>query len=136
MDLLNENKKNEEIRSSNEIRVRINLPREKVFEYTLEPKNTPEWVIDAVEMETDTAQIGIATRYSNEYICREVSDYEKNVFIELTDLDGNYSCSYSFRKVDEETTELTFFESHSDGSDLEYPLDKKSFERLKEILEA
>lgn len=135
MDLLNENKKFEEAKSSNEIRVRINAPREKVFEYTLEPKNTPEWVEDAVEMQTSTEQIGIGTIYSNEYIGREVTDYEKNVFLELADMDGNYSCSYSFRKIDEENTELIFFESSNDGLELEFPIEKRFFEKLKEILE-
>lgn len=120
---------------SNEIRVTINAPREKVFEYTLEPKNTPEWVEGAIEMQTDTEQIGIGTKYSNEYLTREVTDYEKNLFLELTDLDGNYSCSYSFRKIDEENTELIFFESCTDGSELEFSIEKRFFEKLKEILE-
>jgi len=121
--------------TTNEIRVTINRSQQEVFEYTVEPKNTKHWVKDSIEMKTDTDQINIGTKYSNEFITREVTDYERNKFIELTDIDGIYSCSYSFRKIDENSTELTFFESNSGASELEYPLEQRYFEKLKEILE-
>lgn len=120
---------------TNEIRIIINAPQEKVFEYTLDPKNTKYWVENSIEMTTDTDQINIRTKYSNEFITREVTDYERDKFLELTDVDGIYSCSYTFRKIDSEVTELIFFESNSDGSDIEYPIEQSNFEKLKEILE-
>ena len=86
-------------------------------------------------MKTDTNQINLGTIYSNEFIKREVTDYDRNRFIELSDLDGTYSCSYSFKKLEDESTELIFFESHDDGSELEYPIDQESFERLREVIE-
>lgn len=119
----------------NELRITIKAPPEIVFEYTLEPKNTPLWVEEAIEMKTDTNQINLGTKYSNEFIIREVIDYDHNKFIELADVDGVYSCSYSFRKIDEGNTELVFFESNSDGSELEYPIEADCFKKLKEILE-
>jgi len=120
---------------TNEIRIEIVAPCQNVFEYTIEPKNTKHWVEGSIEMKTDTDQINVGTKYSNEFITRDVSDYERDKFIELTDLDGNYSCSYSFRKIDEDTTELVFFESHADGSELEYPIGDECFAKLKELLE-
>ncbi|MCI5051120.1 MAG: hypothetical protein MRY57_02335 [Candidatus Pacebacteria bacterium] len=120
---------------TNEIRVIINAPTEDIFEFTLEPKNTKHWVEGAVEMTTDTEQIGIGTKYSNEYITREVIDYDRDKFLELKDVNGPYICSYSFRKIDDETTELIFFESHEDGTELEYPLEEIHFKKLKELLE-
>lgn len=119
----------------NEIRVIINSPQEKVFEYTIEPKNTKHWVEDSIEMKTDTEQINLGTKYSNEFITREVVDYDRDKFIELSDIDGIYTCSYSFRKLDDDSTELIFFESNDDGSELEYPLEKESFKKLRKILE-
>jgi membrane peptidoglycan carboxypeptidase len=118
-----------------QIRVTINIPHEKLFEYVIEPKNTKFWVSGSIEMTTDTDQINTGTRYSNEFITREVTDYERNKFIELIDDDGNYSCSYTFRKIDDECTELIYFESNADGEDLEYPLELKYFEKLRELLE-
>jgi len=120
---------------TNEIRITIDAPAEQIFEYTLEPKNTKHWVEGSIEMTTNTDQINLGTKYSNEYITREVTDYDRDKFIELTDTGGAYSCSYSFRKINENSTELIFFESMSDGSELEYPIGKESFEKLKEIIE-
>lgn len=119
----------------NEIRITIIAPISEVFEFTLEPQNTKQWVTDSVEMKTDTNQINLGTKYINKFITREVTDYDCNRFIELSDIDGSYVCSYSFRKIDDEATEIIFFESHDDGSELEYPLDQKNFEKLKELLE-
>lgn len=119
----------------NEIRITIKAPPEIVFRYTLEPKNTKHWVEDSLEMITDTEQIGLGTKYSNQYITREVTDYQRDSFLELTDIDGEYSCSYSFRKIDDDSTELIFFESNSDGSELEYPIEADCFKKLKETLE-
>lgn len=120
---------------TNEIRIVINSPFETVFEYTIEPKNTKNWVEGSIEMKTDTEQINIGTQYSNEFITREVTDYERDKFIELADVDGVYKCSYTFRKIDENSTELIFFESHDDGSEPEYQLEKQHFQKLKELLE-
>lgn len=119
----------------NEIRIIIEQPQQDVFEYVVEPKNTKHWVKDSIEMKTDTKQINIGTKYSNEFITREVTDYDRDKFIELTDVDQNYSCSYSFRKIHNNSTELIYFESNSDGTELEYPLEYSCFERLKELLE-
>lgn len=120
---------------ANEVRIVINRPQKEVFEFTLEPKNTPLWVHDAIEMQTDTMQINIGTKYSNEFITREVTDYDRDKFLELHDVEGTYSCSYSFRKIDEDTTELVFFESHDNASELEFPIEEKYFQKLKEVLE-
>lgn len=120
---------------TNEIRITIKAPPEIIFEYVLEPKNTKHWVEGSIEMKTDTEQINLGTKYSNEFITREVMDYDRNKFIELADVDGVYSCSYSFRKKDEDSTELIFFESHDDESELEYPIEVDCFQKLKEMLE-
>jgi uncharacterized protein YndB with AHSA1/START domain len=119
----------------NEIRIIIDAPQEKVFEYTLEPKNTQFWVEESIPMETDTKQINVGTKYSNKHITRKVTDYERDKFIELTDIDGIYSCSYSFKKIENNKTELIFFESNSNGSEVEYPIDAGCFKKLKEIIE-
>jgi len=120
---------------TNEIRIAINVPVQEVFEYTLDPKNTPQWVPDCIEMHTDTEQIGVGTKYINEHVAREVTDYAQNQFLELSDVDGVYVCSYSFRKIDEGSTELIFFELNEDGSKLEPPMEERFFQNLKKVLE-
>ncbi|MFT6829497.1 MAG: hypothetical protein ACJAV6_000327 [Candidatus Paceibacteria bacterium] len=120
---------------TNQIRVEIMAPQEDVFKFAIEPKNTKHWVSGSVEMKTNTEQINVGTKYSNEFITREVTDYDRDKFIELTDSDGPYSCSYSFRKIDDNSTELIYFECNNDESELESPLEVECFEKLKELLE-
>lgn len=120
---------------TNEIRIIINTPRKKVFEFTVEPKNTHLWIESSGEKTIDTKQIGLGTKYSSSYGVLEVTDYEKDVFFELTDEVKGYQCSYSYRKIDDTSTELVYFEAMFDGSDISDPLEVRYFEQLKEILE-
>lgn len=120
---------------TNEIRIIIDAPANDIFEFVLEPKNTPTWIEGAGEETVNTDQIGLGTVYSNDIGKWVVTDYEKGKFFELSDTSIHYSCSYSFRKINEICTELVYFESHSDGSNLENPMEEKNFKKLKEILE-
>ena len=135
--LNNENKvqNKEVVISSNEIHIIINKSQSEVFEYMLEPKNTPKW-IDFIKSETiDTEQIDVGTIYTNDFGTLTVTDYERNVYFELTDQDEKYQCSYSFKKIDDDTTEVIYFEAMLDGSELVEPFDAKYFEVLKELIE-
>ena len=120
---------------TNEIRIEISVAQDELFEFTVEPLNTPKWIEGAGKGTVDTEQIGLGTIYTNSIGQWEVTDYERNVFFELTDKATGYSCSYSYRKIDENTTELVYFESMEDGSDLIAPMEEKHFQKLKELLE-
>ena len=120
---------------TNEIRITIESPPEKVFEYTIEPKNTPLW-IDSARIETvDTEQINLGTNYINNYGVLTVTDYDRNKFFELINQKTGYVCSYSYRKVNDNETELIYFEYMQDESKLADPMKQESFHKLKEILE-
>ena len=120
---------------TNEIRIEIERPIKDVFEYTLEPQNKSIWCSIITEESVDTEQIGITSIYRNNLGSFKVSDYERNIFLELMSLDEKFQCSYSFRKIDDNTTELIYFEAMLDGSDLTEAMDKKYFKKLKELLE-
>ena len=120
---------------TNEIRIEIKAARKKVFEFTVEPKNKTKWMTTIDSEICNTEQISIGSLYTNNNGTYEVSDYEKDVFFELTHKETGYICSYSYHKVDENTTELVYFESMDDGSDLTEPMERKHFEKLKELLE-
>jgi len=120
---------------TNEIRIEIERPIKDVFEYTLEPQNKSIWCSIITEESVDTEQIGITSIYINNLGSFKVSDYERNIFLELMSLDEKFQCSYSFRKIDDNTTELIYFEAMLDGSDLTEAMDKKYFKKLKELLE-
>ena len=120
---------------TNEIRIRIQKPRDEVFEYTLEPNNRHLWCRNIEHEEVDTEQIGIGTKYTNNFGVLTVTDYERNVYFELTEESTQYQCSYSFRNIDDTETEIIYFESMLEGSDLIEPFDEDYFEVLKDILE-
>ncbi len=120
---------------SNEIRITINKPSKKVFEFVLEPNNTHLWCKDIKQETIDTEQIGLNTIYINNFGKLRVTDYERNVYFELSEIDTEYQCSYSFKKIDENTTELIYFEGMLDGSELSDVMDFEDFEKLKELLE-
>jgi len=118
-----------------EIRLVIEAPTDEVFEYVVEPMNTPKWIDDVSKETINTKQIGLGTLYSNEHRTLEVTDYERDVFFEMTNKKTGYQCSYSFRKMDETKTELIYFEAMNKGSALPGPMNEKSFKKLQELLE-
>jgi len=93
---------------TNEIRIEIERPIKDVFEYTLEPQNKSIWCSIITEESVDTEQIGITSIYRNNLGSFKVSDYERNIFLELMSLDEKIQGSYSFRKRDDNTTELKY----------------------------
>lgn len=115
--------------TTNEIRIVIDASPEELFEFTVEPKNTPQWIQGAEEKTVNTDQIGLGTIYGS---C-EVTDYERNKFFELTNTTTGYICSYTYRKQEDDSTEITYFEYMQDGSELSEPMKRKHFEKLKEI---
>jgi len=118
-----------------EIRIVINVSQDKLFEFTIEPKNTSKW-IDKAGIETvDTEQIGLGTKYVNNYGVLTVTDYDRGIFFELTNEGTQYQCSYSHRKIDEKITELTYFECMLDGSLLIEPVNINRFKKLKNLME-
>ena len=119
---------------TNQIRIIIDAPAQSVFEFTVEPQNTPKWIDGVDDEQVNTDQIDLGTIYSNSYGDLEVTDYERNKFFELTNQETGYVCSYSYRAVDEEQTELTYFEYMTDGSELDEPMDEKNFETLQALL--
>lgn len=118
-----------------EIRIEIVAAHRTVFEFTLEPGNTPKWVTGVSKETVDTEQIGLGTIYSNEYRKLRVTDYERDFFFELSDEETGYQCSYTFHKIDDEHTELVYFECMQDGSELAEPMKQEYFETLKALLE-
>lgn len=118
---------------TNEMRIVIPASSQEVFEFTIEPNNTQKW-INGIETQTvNTDQIGLGTVYSNRYGDFEVTDYERNKFIELTNNDIGYVCSYSYRTQGDDSTEITYFEYMQDGSELPNPMNQKNFTTLQTL---
>ena len=123
----------------NQLVIIIKKPIQEVFEFTTNPKNTPLWIPSIEEEIAEEYPPKIGTIYKNrradsnwnEYT---VVEFEPNKSFTLTEKDDNYSVRYIYRKIDDNTTELTYFELVKDG-ELEQPFTQEIFNGLKQIME-
>jgi len=83
---------------TNRLEVMIDAPISSVFEFTLDPKYRKSWIPNLGEETVDSSVIGLGTKYQNDVGTYLVTDYEKNVFMELSSTKSSYICSYSFRE--------------------------------------
>jgi hypothetical protein len=127
--------------NKSELKIIINKSISEVFDFTINPENTPKWLDSIKEEKIDTDIIGVGTKYQNtgdgknwsEYICTEYKKYE---LFELAEVGGHYRVKYFYKKISESETELTYLEFIDDGvSYLQNPLNIKSLEMLKSVME-
>lgn len=122
----------------NKLTIKIKKPVHKVFELTINPNFTSEW-IDIVEEERADYPIKPGTIYKNkgksgewnEYI---VSDFIENKVFELKSLNSTYVVRYTYERISADETELTYHEWMSEG-ELSEPFEMRHLEKLKNILE-
>ena len=122
----------------NKVTVVIDKPIDKVFEFTTNPQNTHLWVPSISVEVTDEYPPKINTRYKNrgesdnwdEY---KVVDIKKNEIFILSDLDENYFVKYTYRKLDDNKTEMEYFEWMTKG-ELSKPFTESILGNLKKII--
>jgi hypothetical protein len=123
----------------NEISVEIDCPVHKVFEFTINPVNTPRWIYSIVKEETSQWPIKIGTVYRNvdksgnwnEY---KVTKLKLNSVFELTQNDNNYFVKYSYIPVSEHKSRLTYTEWVKTG-ELNNPFTQETLNKLKSVIE-
>ena len=124
----------------NTLKTVINRPAPEVFDFTVEPDNTPKWIDSIVHEEVDRRPIGVGTIYRNTNPAGEPTGYEMIEFephktFTLRQKDGSYSVRYTFNPIDANTTEFAYHEWMDDG-DLEAPFSQSHLGKLKELLES
>ena len=100
---------------TNKIIIQINKPAQEVFAFTLNSANTPLWVSSIVKEEVNEHPTRLGTIYRNvgqsgkwsEYV---VTAFEKNKLFTFTSEDKNYHCRYTLHPIDENITELEYYE--------------------------
>jgi len=122
----------------NKITVVIDKPIDKVFEFTTNPQNTHLWIPSISIEVADEYPPKINTRYKNrgesdnwdEY---KVVDIKKNEVFILSDLDENYFVKYTYRKLDDNKTEMEYYEWMTNG-ELSKPFSESILGNLKKII--
>lgn len=124
----------------NKISIIINKPIEKVFEFTTNPKNTQLWIPSIEEEIADKYPPKINTQYKNrgkdfKWDYYKVRKFVEDVIFMLSDLDENYFVRYTYNKVNDNQTEMTYFEWMRYG-ELENPFTKDTLLKLKSVMES
>lgn len=123
----------------NKLTIKINKPAREVFDFTINPKNTHKW-IKSIEIEKSSDwPIKISTKYKNkgkdnnwsEY---KVTDLKQNKVFELVSSDSNYHVRYTYKPIDQNSSEMEYLE-WVDKGELDNPFVQSTMEKLKELVE-
>ncbi len=124
----------------NILSIEINKPAAEIFNFCLNPENTPLWVSSIIHEEIDTPVPQLGTHYKNqsedgswnEY---EVVEFHPNTLFAFKQEGGPYSVRYDFEDVSDGTSKLTYTEWVTEG-ELENPFDMLPLEKLKTLVES
>ncbi len=123
----------------NKLTITIKKPLQEVFDFVLDPNNTPKWIDSLVYEERSKGPIGVGTEYRNKnhegkwstYMVTEYSPLKKFV---MTSEDKNYHVRYTVESLGMNETELAYYE-WVDVGDLDGPFEIAVLEELKNSLE-
>lgn len=127
----------------NTLIVEINRPLEEVFQFTVNPINTPKWIKSVIEEKTSDQPVKVGTIYSQKTRSNTnqisetafvITGYIENKQLDFHLVNGKYTCSYIYESVDG-GTKLTYSEEAGVDGNLEDPLGISSLETLKQLLE-
>lgn len=91
----------------------INKSAQEVFNFTINPDNTSEWVEGVVKEETNEAPTKLGTIYRNQgkdgsWAEFEITAFEQDKMFELTKKDDNHHVKYTFKSINEDQCELEY----------------------------
>ena len=125
--------------NKNTLTIKIDKPVEEVFKFTTNPKNTHTWVPTISVEVADEYPPKINTQYKNrgedgDWDVYKVVDFQPNNLFILADLNDNYHVKYTYRKLDDRTTEMEYSEWMEVG-ELGNPFTMSILGNLKKVME-
>lgn len=123
----------------NRIKIQINRPVSEVYAFTLDPKNTPSWIDGSAKEEASEWPPKVGTVYENtgkngSILTFIMTELVLNDHFSMKDEVGNYHCIFSFRELENNTSEFEWHEWMENG-ELENPMTMEVLEKLKSVLE-
>ena len=124
----------------NKLTIKIERPLQEVFDFTLNPNNTPKWIHSLVSEERTLGDINIGTTYRNKnqegksstYV---VTEFQPMKMFVMTLEDKSYHVRYTFKELGPQETEFEYYE-WVDTGELEGPFQQVVLEGLKNIVES
>ncbi len=120
--------------------IKINKSAKDIFDFCLNPNNTPKWVEFIAVEETNEWPPKLGTIYRNrgendaEWSELRLTEYEPGIRFTLGKTDGSYNVRYTLLPLTPETTELEYYE-WTDKGELSVPFTMGPLEKLKRVLE-
>lgn len=124
---------------NNKLRIVIDRPLKDVFNFTLDPNNTPKWINSIVFEETNEQPSKLGTTYKNtdkdgEWSEYEITKFEQDKTFVLSEKGGDYHVKYTFTSISRGETNFEYHEWVDEGK-LNHPFAQETLEKLKVLLE-
>lgn len=124
---------------SNKLTIQINKPVHEVFIFTITPPNSTKWIPSVVKEETNEWPVRKGTVYKLQNEKGKFSEVivvviKENEVVEWISKDQTYHCRYTFRLIDENISELEYYE-WVDTGELDEPFTLEILGKLKHLLE-
>jgi hypothetical protein len=118
--------------------IMIDRPVHDVFEFTVNPDNTPRWIRNIVHEEVNGLPVIVGTVYRNVdrngvWETYKVTALEQDKRFELRNVNSTYHVRYTYKQVGDKT-KLTYLEWVESG-ELEGPFEHSVLRCLKDVME-
>lgn len=123
----------------NKLIIQIRRKPKDIFDFCLNPKNTPKWISSIIIEETSEWPVKVGSMYRNQNKQGIWSEYtmivlQSPTMFEFASASSTYHVRYTLRSLSIDITELEYFEWMEEG-ELKEPFTIDILEKLKNAIE-
>jgi hypothetical protein len=124
--------------NESKLKIRINRPSDELFDFILDPLNTPRWIDGIVKEETNESPTRLGTVFRNQNLDGKWNEYKVTAFkpglvFTLSQKNSDYHVTYTITPLGK-SSELEYFE-WVDKGELEEPLAPVALQKLQAVME-